>query len=215
MSHALTSSRASRAGHIALFGATLLLVGGLFAACGKTPVSDTPVASSHAAMKMVMNATKPSKTVNLTIVAQKPGSSVDGPAYTPSTKLTLPAHSTVTVTIVNADAGDTPLPAGSPFSQVTGVLGGQATVDGVAYSKLAPDKVAHTFTVPSLGVNVPIPGDIPAGKSGITVTFSFVTGSAGTFMWQCMDPCGADPNGWGGPMAMPGYMMGTLTVVGQ
>lgn len=208
------ASRASRLGRLAFVGASLLLVGSAFAACGKTPIANRPVASSHAGMTQMVAVTKPSSTVNLTIVAQKPGSSIDGPAYTPSTSLRLPAHSTVNVTIVNADPGDTPLPAGSPFNHVTGVTGGQAYVDGTAYSQLALDKIAHTFTVPGLGINVPIPGDAPAGKSNITVTFSFTTGSAGTYMWQCMDPCGADPNGWGGPMATRGYMMGTITVVG-
>lgn len=161
-----------------------------------------------------MSSAAPSSHIHLTIVPQKPGSTVDGPAYMPSTALTLPANSVVTITIVNTDHGDDALPAGSPFSKVSGVLGGQATVDGVPYSALALDKIAHTFTAPGLRLSVPIPGDAPAGKSGIAVTFSFKTGAAGTYMWQCMDPCGADPNGWGGPMAMQGFMMGTITVVG-
>lgn len=214
MSQVRTGSHMTRLGRLAFVGASLLLVGGAFAACGKTPISDQPLASSHAGMTKMMTIAKPSSAIHLTIVAQRPGSSVDGPAYTPSTNLTLPANSTVTITIVNADPGDTSLPAGSPFGKVTGVIGGQASVDGIGYSQLALDKVAHTFTVPSLGVNVPIPGDVPAGKSTIAVTFSFKTGAAGTYMWQCMDPCGGDPNGWGGPMAMRGYMMGTITVVG-
>lgn len=214
MSQAQTSSRAYRLGRIAFVGASLLLVGGAFAACGKTPIAQQKTMSPHTGMTQMMTVTKPSSAVHLMIVGQRPGSSVDGPAYMPSTNLTLPANTTVTVTIVNADPGDTSLPAGSPFGQVTGVVGGQAYVDGTAYRQLSLDKVAHTFTVPSLGVNVPIPGDVPAGQSNISVTFSFKTGSAGTYMWQCMDPCGADPNGWGGPMAMRGYMMGTITVVG-
>ena len=208
-----TSSRLSRVNRIGLVGVSLLLVGGAFAACGKTPVSIARVNSQAAAMKM-MSSSAASANVKLTIVAQKPGSTVEGPAYTPSTNLTLPANSVVTITIVNADGGDTSLPASSPFGVVTGTVGGNAAVDGIAYSSLARDKVAHTFTVPGLHVNVPIPGDTPAGKSGITVTFSFKTGAAGTYMWQCMDPCGAVPNGWGGPMTMKGYMMGTITVVG-
>lgn len=213
MSQLTSSSRMSRIGRFGLVGVSLLLVGGVFAACGKTPISSVQRTTSHASSVQMVNVAAPSSHVNLTIAAQKPGSSVDGPAYVPSS-FTLPANTVVTLTIVNADPGDTSLPNGSPFGKVTGVVGGQATVDGVPYSSLALDKVAHTFTLPSLGVNVPIPGDAPAGHSDITVQFSFKTGNAGSLMWQCMDPCGADPNGWGGPMAMKGYMMGTATVVG-
>lgn len=209
-----SSSRWSRVGRFGLLGISLVLVGGVFAACGKTPESAAQLSNTHAASMPMVAAVAPTAHVNLTIVAQKPGSSVTGPSYMPSTLLTVPAHSVVTVTIVNDDAGDTPLPAGSPFGKVTGVIGGSASVDGVPYNALALDKVAHTFTVPGLGVNVPVPGDAPAGHNDITVTFSFKTGGAGTFMWQCMDPCGADPNGWGGPMTMKNYMMGSVTVVG-
>lgn|SRR5487761_1927728 len=206
-----TSSRWSRVSQFGLVGISLLLVGGAFAACGKTPVETGQLSSQTA---KVLSAVAPTKNVNLTIVPQKPGSAVQGPSYSPSTALVLPAHTLVTMTIVNADLGDTPLPSGSPFNRVTGVIGGSASVDGIAYNSLTLDKVAHTFTMPGLGVNVPIPGDVPAGKSGVTVTFSFMTGGDGVYMWQCMDPCGADPNGWGGPMTMKGYMMGSATVVG-
>lgn len=147
--------------------------------------------------------------LNLAILMSRPGTN-SGPAYYPA-DFTLPAHTRVTVTIVNQDPGDTALPTGSPFSSVTGTAGNLATVDGVPYSALADEKVAHTFTIPALGLNVPIPGDAPAGHQDITVSFSFVTGKAGTYMWQCFDPCGGGA-GWDAPMGMMGYMMGTLTV---
>ncbi len=183
--------------------AALALVA-LLAGCGK------PVASASAAH----TATQKTAHVNLTIVAQKPGSSMDAPAYMPSTNIVVPAHALVTVSITDEDLGDTPLPANSPFSTIKGVTGGMAYVDGVAYKGLDVTKVAHTFTVPALGVNVPLPGDAPNNAQSNTITFSFVTGDAGTYSWQCMDPCGGDPGGWGGPMATQGYMMGTLTVQG-
>lgn len=148
--------------------------------------------------------------LHLTILATKPGTEI-GPAYS-ATDLTLPAHAKVTVTIVDQDLGDTALPAGSPFSAVRGTVGNVAYVDGIPYRSLDPTKVAHTFTVPQLGLNVPLPGDLPSGQKVSTVTFTFVTGKAGTYMWQCMDPCGSGSSGWEGPMATMGYMMGTLTV---
>ena len=62
--------------------------------------------------------------------------------------------------------------------------------DGQNYSSLAPDKIAHTFTIPQLNVNVPLPGDGMQGKDYNTVTFSFRTGAAGTYTFRCFDPCG-------------------------
>lgn len=152
-----------------------------------------------------------SSQVTLTIVPQKPGSSIQGPAYSP-TNFSLPANSLVTLTIINRDAGDTALPPASPYAYVSGVVGGMARVDGRTYSLLDVTKVAHTFTIPQLGVSVPIPGDPPQGQQNISVTFSFRTGAAGMYRWQCMDPCGGAPAGWGGPMATMGYMIGMITV---
>lgn len=186
-------------GLVGMMGAILLIV----AFCAGLSSPAVPRAAAHP------QHTIPSK-LTLTILAQKPGSSVQGPAYS-NTNLTLPAHTLVTLTIVNQDPGDTTLVP--PFGNVTGTSGGLAYLDGQPYSALDVTQVAHTFTISKLGVNVPIPGDAPKGRSDITVTFSFMTGNAGTYTWQCMDPCGADPNGWGGPMARQGYMMGTVTVV--
>lgn len=206
------SSQISHFSRLGIAVISLALIGTAFAGCGVATAKDGQPSSAATTGAPMMSAQAPTSHVTLTIVAQKPGSAVDGPAYTPSTSLTLPANSLVTVTITNDDAGDTALPANSPFAKVTGVQGGQALVDGAAYSSLSPDKVAHTFTIPGLGVSVPVPGDAPAGHKDITVTFSFKTAAAGHYMWQCMDPCGANPNGWGGPMATQGYMMGMVTV---
>ena len=186
-------------GLVGIMGAVLLIV----AACAGLRPLGVPTAAAQP------HRTVPSK-VALIILAQKPGSSVQGPAYS-NTNLVLPAHTQVTLTVVNQDPGDTTLAA--PFGNVTGTSGGLAYLDGQPYSVLDVTKVAHTFTISKLGVNVPIPGDPPTGHSDIAVTFSFMTGDAGTYTWQCMDPCGAGPSGWEGPMATRGYMMGTLTVV--
>ena len=151
--------------------------------------------------------------VNMKIVINQPGYQKDWPAYAPNT-LVVPANSLVTVTIRNYDLGDTPLLKGSPFNTVQGVVGGVAYADGHAYSALAPEKVAHTFTVPQLNLNVPVPGDTTSGKPYGVVTFTFRTGAAGSYYFQCFDPCGTGANGWEGPMVTKGYMHGTLTVQG-
>jgi hypothetical protein len=151
--------------------------------------------------------------VNLSVVINQPGYHKDWPAFAPSTVM-VPANSLVTVTMRNYDLGDTPLPKGSPFTTVQGMVGGVAYADGHAYSALAPEKVAHTFTVPQLGLNVPVPGDTTTGKPYVEVRFTFRTGAAGSYYFRCFDPCGTGAIGWQGPMVTRGYMLGTLTVQG-
>ncbi len=151
--------------------------------------------------------------VALDIMPVKPGGPPEGYAgYAPSTVLSVPASSLVTVTIRNFDLDATPLPPGSPYAGVQGTANGVAYADGRAYSVLDPAGVAHTFTVPALHLSVPIPGHAAAGMRYVTVTFSFRTGSAGTYEWRCFAPCGDGPGGLAGPMADDTYMRGTLIV---
>jgi hypothetical protein len=157
----------------------------------------TPVTSStHLTMDIVMN---------------QPGMQKDWPAFSTS-NLVVPANSLVTVTIRDYDLGNTAMPQNSPFTTVQGTGGSIATVDGQNYASLAPDKIAHTFTIPQLNLNVPLPGDGMKGKDYNTVTFTFHTGAAGTYTFRCFDPCGTGPMGMMGPMMTQGYMIGTLTV---
>jgi hypothetical protein len=148
---------------------------------------------------------------NLDIVINQRGMQQDWPAFSPN-NLVLPAHSLVTVTVRDYDMGDTPLPEGSPFTTVQGIVGGVAYADGHAYSALAPEKIAHTFTMPQLNINVPLPGDTTTGKPYGVVTFTFRTGAPGIYYFRCMDPCGTGSNGWQGPMLTKGYMLGFMTV---
>lgn len=148
---------------------------------------------------------------HLDIIVHQSGAQNGWPGYSPAS-LVVPAHSLVTLTIRNYDLGDTPLPANSPFTQVQGTVGGIATVEGKPYTMLAPAKIAHTFTLAAMHVSVPIPGDGPKGASYVSVTFSFHTGNAGTYTFQCYDPCGTGTSGWMGPMMTKGYMVGTVTV---
>ncbi len=149
--------------------------------------------------------------LSLNIVINQSGYQQDWPAYSP-TNLVVPANSIVTVTLRDYDLGDTALPTNSPFTTVQGTVDRLAYADGKAYSSLAPEKVAHTFTISQLHINVPLPGDAPKGATSDTITFTFHTGKAGTYTFQCFDPCGTGSSGWEGPMVTKGYMMGTLTV---
>ena len=175
---------------------------------------------SQSAVPVAANSGTPNATLNLSIVTgQMMGSGALGPAYVPS-DFTVPANSTVKVTVTDFDTA-TPLTGVlTKFAKVTGTVGDVMQVQGInplapnttvggvhTLSYLAPSQVAHTLTIPRLGINVPI-----AGHSRIT--FVIHTGKGGTYSWQCMDPCGSGASGMGLPMGMQGYMAGTMTVAG-
>lgn len=141
-----------------------------------------------------------------------------GPALLPS-NLTVPAGAEVTVTVANFD-GNTPLVgSGTKYARATGIAGGMtcrpldpknpnaaSSAKGVTSTAVDPNTVSHTFTVDSLGLNVPICGSCQT-------TFTFFSGARGRYTWRCMDPCGTGPTGWDGAMAKDGYMQGVITVV--
>ena len=148
---------------------------------------------------------------SIDIVINQPGMQKDWPAFSPS-NLAVPANSLVTITIRDHDLGDTAMPQGSPFTTVQGTVGTSAMADGRTYASLASDKIAHTFTISQLNVNVPLPGDGRKNKDFNTVTFTFRTGGAGIYTFRCLVPCGNGPMGMMGSMQTQGYMLGTLTV---
>ena len=192
---------------VALLTLGVLVV--VFTGCGSQQAAKTAPATQpekHVQAK----AAQPEKHVQakLDIIINQPGMQKDWPAYSPN-NLVVPANSLVTVTLHDYDLGDTPLPNNTPFATVQGAVGGVAYLNGKAYASLAPDKIAHTFTIPQLNINVPLPGD---GKESDSISFTFHTGKAGTYNFQCFDPCGTGSTGWEGPMATKGYMIGTLTV---
>lgn len=143
-----------------------------------------------------------------------------------STLWNLPAHTKIDVTIYQFDSGS-PL-RNQQIGQVYGVNGGTATLNGKSIHLVNSNVgagVGHTFSVPSLGINVPLAG-VPGNKiCGVapcstsqwphnTVQFSFTTPKAGQYRWQCFVPCGLSYlYGNGGPMQTIGYMGGFLKVV--
>jgi hypothetical protein len=141
-----------------------------------------------------------------------------GPAVLPSAA-TVPANSDVIVTIMNFDNA-TPLTRAYIKYAVSAGIEGKFTVNTInpanpnapaaaparTLAAVDPALVSHTFTIPSLKINVPLLADS-------RTTFTFHTGAAGTFEWHCQDPCGTGPAGWSGAMSQQGYMGGELTVV--
>jgi hypothetical protein len=135
----------------------------------------------------------------------------------------VPAHTLVTVTIYNFDGASG---LRNPFmSQVRGTRGGNAGIDGKAFTVLDPDDASHTFTIPDIGLSVPLKGvgddapnqcsvaPCPLSQAHTTITFTFMSPGKGTYRWQCFVPCAAGfIYGFGGPMQTIGWMSGEIEV---
>jgi|GEM_PF-446205 len=134
-----------------------------------------------------------------------------------SANISLPANRMIEMVIISYD---TPTPPPAQYSNVTGTVGSTMyLINGTSASMMTPQswgaavssvpaaQIAHTFTVQSLGINIPIVG-------GDTEIAFLYLNQTGTFTWQCYTPCGF-PNvngGWSGAMVTPGWMMGEVTV---
>lgn len=136
--------------------------------------------------------------------------------YLPTTYLKVPAGAVVHMTI-NQQDGSSGL-RNAYFSLVRGTINNQMTVNGKVMSALDPNNPGpgHSFTIPDLGVNVPLEGvaaGAPAGATNV-VQFDFVVpDTSGLYRWQCFVPCAAGTlYGNGGPMQTLGYMTGELQV---
>jgi hypothetical protein len=146
-----------------------------------------------------------------------------------TTLFQVPAGSTIDVTILGYD-GCTPLR--NPYwGKVTGTAGNVEYVNGKPTPVLnswGQCSVAHTFSIPGIGLNVPVaaPSTLAANNSlcstspctsgpHTTVTFSFKSPSTpGSYFWQCRVPCGLGYlDGFGGPMQTIGFMTGQMEVV--
>jgi hypothetical protein len=145
-----------------------------------------------------------------------------------TTLFQVPAGATVNVTILGYD-GCTPLR--NPFwGRVSGTIGGTETIDGKTVRALDSWRtcsIGHTFSIPGIGLNVPMGSPTTVAENNnlcsqspctkgpkATMKFSFVAPSTpGSFFWQCRVPCGGGfETGFGGPMQTIGYMTGQMEV---
>ena len=148
----------------------------------------------------------------------------EGNQWKHTTTVVVPSHSLVKITVLNFD-GASGL-RNAFLSQVQGTIGGTMQLNGKTVKNISPDDASHTFTVPQMGIVVPIKGvaddapnqcpEMPCSldQAHNTVTFMIRTGNSGWIRWQCFVPCAAGfINGFGGPMQTIGYMDGFLHVV--
>lgn len=149
-------------------------------------------------------------------------------AWVHTTFFEVPASTRINVTIIGYD-GCTLL-RNPVWGQVTGTIGGVEYVNGKPVKQLnswAGCNVQHTFTMPGLGINIPIASPTTLSENNnlcgtspctsgphMTVQFSFMTPAhGGIFRWQCIIPCGGGYlDGNGGPMSTEGYMSGQMEV---
>ncbi|HXB37548.1 MAG TPA: hypothetical protein VNU75_07575 [Acidimicrobiales bacterium] len=143
-----------------------------------------------------------------------------------TTVFQVPQHTRINFTIYNYDSGS-PL-RNQQIGQVTGIYGNAATLNGKVFRVInsnAGNMVAHTFSIPSLGVNVPLyanngNANLCAAAPCTTkspyqvIRFSITSPGPGDYRWQCFVPCGLGfLFGNGGPMSTLGYMGGFMKVV--
>lgn len=141
-----------------------------------------------------------------------------------SANISLPTGRLIRLTIVNYDDGNANLTSPS-YANVQGTVNGtisyvnNANVNSSEGSKgivvtgsqtvstVPTADVAHTFTIPSLGINIPVP-------VSSTVTAFIKIDKAGTYTWFCETVCGSGANGLQGAMATPGWMTGDVVASG-
>lgn len=134
--------------------------------------------------------------------------------------IALPAHRLIKLVIICYDDGAANV-TGPQYATVSGTQNNTISVvnntnvnstqgaagmqlsGGETVSSLPADSIAHTFTIPQLGINVPI-------APSSTVTAYFTINQTGSFTWFCMTVCGSGPDGLSGAMDTPGWMTGNL-----
>jgi hypothetical protein len=170
-----------------------------------------PIAASNSSDSL---AGRPVVDVNFTTVgAIGSGPHPDWVSYLPTTFIQVRAGSVVRVTINQQDSASG---MRNPyFALVRGTVNNEMTINGKTMKSIKPDDAAHTFTIPDIGVSVPllgVPSDAPADAQE-TVVFEFIAPAPGVYRWQCFVPCGAGTlYGNGGPMQTLGYMAGEMEV---
>ena len=195
------------------YGAALAVGGG--AKTASTTTATTTVTNSSASSPYVVTLVITTNSIYNSTALDQPAYFVLGPhGLESSANISLPANRLIKLVIVNYDDGNATLEVPSD-NVVSGTTGGTIFVasndninasqgasgivvnGGQTLSSVPMDEVAHTFTVPSLKLNIPVP-------LSSTVVAYFTVAKAGTYLWFCETACGD------AAMSTPGWMLGSL-----
>ncbi|MEM0286582.1 MAG: hypothetical protein QXG05_00205 [Nitrososphaerota archaeon] len=177
----------------------------------------TQVLSSSSPKQNVSSSTQPT-TVELAVVPDWGGSGYDafvpvsnfngtvpsaassgpGPNYN---TIVVPANKPIKFVIVNVDTAVNENFSGTAalqFSIYNDTDSGQTPVVYSQGNQIQNLPVAHSFDIPQLNVNVPIPPDT-------MIVFNYTFTTLGTYMYLCEVPCGPG-------MGLLGYMNGYIVV---
>ena len=197
--------------------------GGGFNGTGTTVTVTSTVNGGNASAPYVLNLIVTTENTFNSTVGTQPAYFVLGPnGLESSANISLPAHRTIELVITNYDDGNASL-LDPKYANVMGTTDGVELVynntainstqgpNGITLSgsqsvaNLPLSEISHTLTVPSLGLNLPIPTE------STTIAY-FTTGAAGSFTWLCETNCGYGPDGTLGAMSTQGWMSGVLNV---
>lgn len=186
------------------------------AACGSSS-SSSPSSSKPTTVQLASQRGPSVVYESLVIVTGSMTHHPGWPQYVDSAQLHFPAHTKIVLTITSYDDGTSPLTSAyQSYDKVQGTIGGDELVNGQPVTSVPNAQIAHTFSVPSLGLNLPIPAAPTVSSSQprqpIQVTATFELSKTGDFTWYCFAPCGTGADGMGGPMTTPGYMTGQVVV---
>lgn len=202
-------------------------IGNTVPASSSAPVTVTVTASasssgaSNASSPYVLTLVVTTENTYNSTVGTQPAFYVLGPnGLESAANIALPAHRLIKLVIINYDEGPANL-TGSQYAAVSGTqnntvsevdngnvnstqgAAGIQVSGGQSVSSLPADGVAHTFTIPQLGLNIPL---APSSTTTAYITLN----QTGTFEWFCMTLCGSGPTGLSGAMETPGWMTGHL-----
>jgi hypothetical protein len=203
--------------------ALALVIGGLGAGLAISGRAGPPITTTVTATSTTTNSTSPYVlTLVVTINNLFNSTAGDMPAFyvlgpsglQSSASISVPAHRLIELVIVNYDDGNANMTQ-SGVNVVSGTRGNTISAtsnDNInstqgstgivirgeqTLSTVDPSVLAHTFSVPSIGLNVPLP-------VSSTVVAYFTINQAGTFTWLCQTLCGD------AAMSTPGWMTGSL-----
>jgi plastocyanin len=86
----------------------------------------------------------------------------------------------------------------TPFTIYNDTASGQVAVQYTQGETVSHLPISHTFTVPDLQIDIPIPPDT-------MVVFTYTFNTPGVYSYLCTTPCGPG-------MGLAGYMLGYITV---